>query len=413
MPNVKKALMAAAGAGGGSAKKLFVWGDNGSGGLGLGNTTSYSSPVQLGAAGDWQRACVSGSGHSLFIKPNGTMWSCGAGVLGALGHGNTTDLSSPVQIGSETTWAWISTVRGGQTAGSVKPRSAAIKTDGTLWMWGCGSKGALGLGNTTDYSSPVQVGALTNWKKGVMGRYMTTALKTDGTIWSWGYGLGGRLGNGSATDISSPVQIGALTTWIDIAAGGNNAGGIRSDGKMYCWGNNYYGNLGNNERGGIGGAPNMSSPVLVVGGQTFTSIAMGYNQCVAVQADGTMFSWGRNYRGQCGIGLGPGVGFGSSVSSPVQVGSLTTWAGFGVKDASGNDILGFGATNQTAVPANGQSWTKVKTDGTIWSWATGTAGAIGVGNLTNYSSPVQVGSSDKWLSAYTGYASAWAFEQAD
>ena len=412
MPNVKKALMAAAGAGGGSAKKLFVWGDNGSGGLGLGNTTSYSSPVQLGAAGDWQRACVSGSGHSLFIKPNGTMWSCGAGVLGALGHGNTTDLSSPVQIGSETTWAWISTVRGGQTAGSVKPRSAAIKTDGTLWMWGCGSKGALGLGNTTDYSSPVQVGSLTTWKKVMMGRYMTTALKTDGTIWSWGYGLGGRLGNGSATDISSPVQIGALTTWIDIAAGGNNAGGIRSDGKMYCWGNNYYGNLGNNERGGIGGAPNMSSPVLVVGGQTFTSISCGYAMWLCVQADGTMFSWGLNRRGQLGF-EGPGTGVNDCVSSPVQVGSLTNWAKFDVTDSSGSTVLGFGNLNGISPgnPSFQTSWAKTKTDGTLWGWGNNALGQVGKGNTTNYSSPVQIGTSTSWVSAYAGYSSAWAFEE--
>jgi len=157
--------------------------------------------------------------------------------------------------------------------------------------------------------------------------------------------------------------------------------------------------------------PNRSSPVLVVGGQTFTSIASAYAVVIGVQADGTMFSWGRNYRGTCGIGLGPGVGFGTSVSSPVQIGSLTDWAGFGVKDASGNDILGFGGLGQTAVPATGTSFAKTKTDGTLWAWGTGTAGAIGVGNLTNYSSPVQVGSSTKWLSSYTGYASAWAFEQ--
>ncbi len=414
MPNVKKVLMAAAGAGGidYGNKKLFVWGANTNGGLGLGNTTDLSSPVQLGATGDWQRASVSGKGHSLFIKPNGTMWSCGSGHTGATGHGNTNDLSSPVQIGSDTDWAWINAARQGD-GGGIRPRSAAIKTDGTLWMWGRGLYGALGTGSVANQYTPTQVGSLTTWKKVVLGRDFSVALKTDGTIWSWGRNTGGQLGTSTApgVNVSSPVQIGALTTWTDIAAGGNAAGGIRSDGKTYCWGNNYYGNLGNNERGGVGGAPNQSSPVLVVGGQTFTSIAMGYNQCVAVQADGTMFSWGRNYRGQCGIGLGPGVAPGSSVSSPVQVGSLTDWAGFGVKDASGNDILGFGATNQTANQTNGQSWTKVKTDGTIWSWATGTAGAIGVGNLTNYSSPVQVGSSTKWLSSYTGYASAWAFEQ--
>tara|TARA_R100000908_G_C3751148_1_gene145742 strand:- start:1258 stop:2511 length:1254 start_codon:yes stop_codon:yes gene_type:complete len=417
MPNVKKALMAASVAtgGGASGKKLFVWGNNDNGGLGLGNTTALSSPVQLGAAGDWQRACVSGRGHSLFLKPDGSMWSCGDGLYGATGHSNTTDLSSPVQIGSLTTWAWISTVRQGQSGGQIKPRSAAIKTDGSLWMWGCGAQGALGRGNTTNYSSPVQVGALTTWKKVMMGRYFTTALKTDGTIWSWGSGLGGRLGNGSSANISSPVQIGTYTGWIDISCGGDAAAGIRSDGKTFCWGNNYYGNLGNNERGGVGGAANQSSPVQVSGSETFTSIALGYNQCVAVQANGTMFSWGLNRRGQLGF-EGPGTGVNDCVSSPVQIGSLTTWAGFGVTDSGGSNILGFGNLNGVGPSASGDpefqtSWAKTKTDGTLWSWGNGGAGAIGRGNTTSYSSPVQIGTSTSWVSAYAAYGAAWAFEE--
>jgi alpha-tubulin suppressor-like RCC1 family protein len=39
----------------------------------------------------------------------------------------------------------------------------AIKTDGTLWSWGANNVGQLGLGNTTYYSSPKQIGGLTNW----------------------------------------------------------------------------------------------------------------------------------------------------------------------------------------------------------------------------------------------------------
>jgi alpha-tubulin suppressor-like RCC1 family protein len=34
--------------------------------------------------------------------------------------------------------------------------SAAVKTDGTLWLWGDGDGGALGNNSTTDQSSPVQ-----------------------------------------------------------------------------------------------------------------------------------------------------------------------------------------------------------------------------------------------------------------
>ena len=46
---------------------------------------------------------------------------------------------------------------------------ASVKTDGTLWSWGRGNEGQLGLSNTTSYSSPVQVGALTTWEATLAG----------------------------------------------------------------------------------------------------------------------------------------------------------------------------------------------------------------------------------------------------
>jgi hypothetical protein len=43
--------------------------------------------------------------------------------------------------------------------------STALKADGTLWTWGQNNYGQLGLGNTTLYSSPKQVGAANTWAK--------------------------------------------------------------------------------------------------------------------------------------------------------------------------------------------------------------------------------------------------------
>ena len=87
----------------------------------------------------------------------------------------------------------------------------------TIWCWGEGGNGQLGQNSTTDYSSPVQVGALTTWLQ-VGGTYNgTLAVKTDGTLWGWGQNNSGQLGDGSVSQRNSPIQIGSLTTWYEVS----------------------------------------------------------------------------------------------------------------------------------------------------------------------------------------------------
>ena len=74
--------------------KLFAWGKNTQGQLGLGNTIYYSSPKQVGALTTWS-SISGGSNHSLAIKTDGTLWTWGYNYYGQLGFGNTTSYSSP------------------------------------------------------------------------------------------------------------------------------------------------------------------------------------------------------------------------------------------------------------------------------------------------------------------------------
>ena len=81
-----------------------------------------------------------------------------------------------------------------------------------LNSWGNNSYGQLGVNNTTNQSSPNQVGSLTNWLNIASGYGHTVATKTNGTIWAWGTNGVGQLGLNNTTSYSSPAQIGALTT---------------------------------------------------------------------------------------------------------------------------------------------------------------------------------------------------------
>ena len=285
---------------------LWGWGKNDRGQLGLNSDLSESHPTQVGALTNWEQV-TTGFAHSLAIKTDGTLWTWGYNSRGQLGDGTTINRSSPVQVGSLTTWTKVS-------AGSE--HTVAIKTDGTLWAWGRGSyTGALGENNKIDRSSPVQVGALTNWAEARASYGFTIGVKTDGTLWAWGLNNYGNLGNNSYTNKSSPVQVGALTTWSQIGTGRVHVGAIKTDGTLWTWGSNGAGRLGDNT------VVNKSSPVQVGALATWSKIQVDgrSSHTAAIKTDGTLWIWGDGGVGR--LGLNTTINH----SSPVQVGSLTTW----------------------------------------------------------------------------------------
>jgi alpha-tubulin suppressor-like RCC1 family protein len=292
---------------------LWAWGRNNFGQLGNSTLTNYSSPVQIGSLTNWKQVSLGGD-TCLAVKTDGTLWAWGSNAYRSLGTNNTTDYSSPIQIGSLQTWEQVSA--GGQT-------TFAIKKDGTLWAWGwCTSAGWLGNGvasNTLYYSSPIQVGSLTNWKYVSQG----AAIKTDGTLWTWGSNSYGQIGNGSVNiNYSSPIQVGSLTDWKLISGVlPGVALAIKTDGTLWVWGGNADGQLG------IGTRTYFSSPIQVgslTNWKYVTDSGTG-NMVSAIKTDGTLWGWGYN--------LGGNLGNGSSVSysSPVQIGSLTNWKASGIR----------------------------------------------------------------------------------
>ena len=349
---------------------IWSWGRNFAGQLGLGNTTNYSSPNQVGALTNW-KSIACGERHTIAIKTDGSLWSWGSGSQGRLGLGNTTDYSSPKQVGALTNWLSIS---------SKNANTMAIKTDGSLWSWGNNAYGSLGLGNGTYYSSPKQVGALKTWKTvACTTPYSTMAIKTDGTLWSWGSNYRGQLGLGNTTYYMSPKQVGALTTWLSVAGGYNFSMAIKIDGSLWSWGRNNSGQLG------LGNTTDYSSPKQVGALTTWLSIASGNYHTIAIKTDGSLWSWGSGSQGRLGLDNN------FNYSSPKQVGALTTWLSI----------------------ASGYNWSMaIQTDGTLWSWGYNGYGQLGLGNTTSpRSSPTQVGALTTWLSIASGFYHVTAIQK--
>ena len=118
---------------------------------------------------------------------------------GSLGTSGTVMYSSPVNLIGGVNWSNLP-----YTMICTDSSTAAIKTDGSLWLWGYNNNGQLGTNDTTNRSSPVQtVSAETNWKRISAGRFFYHSIKTDGTLWGWGHNNYGQLGTGNRTALSN------------------------------------------------------------------------------------------------------------------------------------------------------------------------------------------------------------------
>jgi len=376
---------------------LWVWGSNTYGKLGNNNSavTSVSSPIQTISSGTNWKEVSHGSGHVAAIKTDGTLWTWGLNYRGELGDntsGTSSYKSSPVQtITGGNNWKQVAcggtpyttTIHnnssGVQVSEPVGGFTAAIKTDGTLWLWGANHSGQLGNNNSSsfyenNYSSPVQTTTGgTTWKQVACGFEHTASIKTDGTLWIWGENTNGQLGIGvSAGSKSTPVQIaGGGTNWKQVSCGNLHTAAIKTDGTLWAWGDN------NNSQLGDGTAVAKYTPIQVGLSTEWKYVSCAYQSVYAIKTNGTLWAWGNNNYGQLGIGDT------LQTSTPVQI------AG--------------GGTNWKKVDAGTYHAAAIKTDGTLWIWGYATFGTLGDGISTfNKSTPIQISSGTNWKSVSCG-----------
>jgi len=265
---------------------LWVWGRNTDGALGQSSTVHYSSPVQIPGT-TWsqnQMASLSvGDRQIAAIKTDGSLYTWGRNDAGVLGNNTSTGagghISSPIQIPG--TWSIINL--------SGFNCNAGVKSNGELYTWGSNESGRLGLNqpDNASYSSPVQIPG-TTWKTTgaslKMERIGTMAIKTDGSLWLWGSNAFGNMGlnqavgpSGGGNSRSSPTQVGSGYTWDAVSAGYRNRMGKTTDGKIWNWGN-LNGYRGDTPTG------NPSSPTQIGSDTTWTAISMTYRSSFGIKS---------------------------------------------------------------------------------------------------------------------------------
>ncbi len=190
-------------------------------------------------------------------------------------------------------------------------------------------------------------------------------LTTNGDVVSWGGNHYGELGDYTFLDSSNPVHVVGLTNIINIALGLNYSLAIDSNGTLWSWGQ-----LDNSQ-------DETNFPTQVLGMTNIIAIAAygqegGGDPAVAVKADGTVWMWGMS--GCDTYGFPPVQIAGLSNVVSVTAGNCQTFAlmtnGAVWMWGNGNEVPApvSGLSNIVAICATDNHTLALASNGIVWAW---------------------------------------------
>ena len=344
-----------------------------------------------------QPAIAAGQMHSLFLKSDGTVWSCGANWGGQLGDGTYSDRSVPIQVIAD-----IKAI----TAGEM--HSLFLKTDGTVWAAGAGDNGRLGIGSFQTNNTPIQV-QISGVKSIAAGKDFSLFLKEDGTVWGCGANGTGQLGFEQNSNYPAlPVQI-PISNVTAISAGYNHSLFLKADGTVWACGSNSHGQLGD------GTNQYVYTPKQIATGCKIFSASCGSqmgSHSLFLSIDGTVTATGYNGWGLLGDGttIGRYAPVQTLISGSVRSVATGSYQSFFVKEDlsvwgcgyNQRGELGIGSPpntvqtpalvmeNTMAVDSGETHSLFLKTDGSVWASGMNNRGALGDRTLTDRVAPVQI-----------------------
>ena len=296
-----------------AAGEVYSFGYGVMGQLGHGDTQTCWHPKHIEALhGVHVKGIAAGEQHSLVVDHLGVAYSFGSGFSGKLGLGDQCPRSVPFRIaacptgeeGLDVATEAVAAVAAGAC------HTLLVTAGGALYTCGAGVMGQLGHGSKHHELHPRRVAALASTAvvQAAGGLHHSLAVDREGRCFSWGSGearertssfLGGFLGHQSLEDQLVPRGIQALlgVRVHHVAAGSYHSMALTADGAVYTWGDGGGGKLGHNDDERMHWVPQR---VAALNGMPAAAISAGESHCLCVLRDGQILGWGAG----CAIGLG-------------------------------------------------------------------------------------------------------------
>ncbi|XP_046585927.1 X-linked retinitis pigmentosa GTPase regulator isoform X1 [Neodiprion lecontei] len=281
--------------------RLFVFGSNDWGQLGLGHKNHVSKPSCVKILKPEKVTNVAcGRAHTLICTGGQKIFACGSDQEGQLGRGGLAagdSSTTPVLIyDCGSAGPSISQVAAGSH------HSMALLSDGGVIAWGSNLEGQLGLAGTSGLvNKPTKVPIPEIIKAISTGYYHTAFLTESGLIYVCGEAESGKLGivvNFSTQ--AAPKQLQLPGPAAKIVCGGHHSLVLTETGELYCFGSNVSGQLGM----GVDVTEVQTPKLLPRGvseGEVITEIAAGESHTALVTESGKLFMCGDGRHGKLGL----------------------------------------------------------------------------------------------------------------
>jgi len=363
-----------------SEGRLFMWGDNYKGKLGNGSTSNQYAPIditsQFNLNSEEMISSVSlGDSHSAAITSEGRLFTWGYNYHGQLGDNTTTDRDTPTDITSQFD------LNGEETMISVSLgayHSAALSSEGRLFVWGWNNYGQLGNGTTTDQMTPTNItsqfslNAEETITRVFLGDYHSSAITSEGRLFTWGYNSKGQLGDNTTTDkllptdITSQLNLNIGESVISASLGEEYSCAVTSLGRLFTWGNNTFGQLGDTSTTNSLTPTDITVQFELNNEEMIVSASLGGDHSSAITSVGRIFTWGYNFSGQLGDDTR------TNQHTPKDITSQFTLS-------AGETIL--------SVSLGRKSSSAVTTLGRTFTWGYNAVGQLGDGTIYNIKTP--------------------------
>ncbi|KAL6254772.1 hypothetical protein P5V15_003101 [Pogonomyrmex californicus] len=281
--------------------RLFVFGSNDWGQLGLGHKNHISKPSCVKILKPEKVTHVAcGRAHTLICTGAQKIFACGSNQEGQLGRENSVigdSSSSPILVYD----CGLAGPRIVQVAAGSH-HSMALTSDGGVIAWGSNLEGQLGLSGISGLvNKPTKVPIPEPVKEISAGYYHSAFLTESGLVYVCGESESGKLGiNVNFSTQVAPKQMQLPEPALHIACGGHHTLVLAENGSIYCSGSNASGQLGmgtnNNE---------IQTPKLLPRGalqnEKIIKIACGESHSAILTESGKLFTCGDGRHGKLGL----------------------------------------------------------------------------------------------------------------